>query len=1417
VGGFAGVVNQASIGGQSSYDQVVAGPGSVAGGMFGYVTNSQIYYANAYGQVSQSSETPTGTAQGSFGGFAGIIGTGGLVSQSTSSGSVTVGANTTAGGFVGAVQSSGEVSVGWAFGDVTQTAAPTSGNANLIGGFVGDVGPGADINQSYSTGNVSTVAGPSTLPTLAGGFAGLIEQSGQVTDSYAISGVAISGSGSGSAGGFVGELQGTIYDVYGTGLIQAGTTVAGGLIGTLENGSASVAYWDEGTTGLTNEVGDGSGTLSQIVGIGGTTGLSAFSASTYANFDLNNTWYIIDGYTRPFLRTEYSNNPSNTHQLQLMEMDPTSGYYLQQNLDYSIESNPANMWNPATGFAPIGMTAAAPFTGLLYGNGLTVSNLTIISNVASPQVDNSGFSTDGASGLFGFVGPGATIEYFNLSNTTVTATNGMTVGSLIGNLQGGTVYQVQSNGGAITGGDGVDPATNGFAYAAVGGLIGVEDGGSVSHATASTTVVGGDAYAGGLVGWLRNGGEISDADATGDVTVASTVLRTGQPAEAGGLIGDSTGTAPDALNTVSNAYATGSVTGGGGSTIGGFVGAATATNFSADWATGPETQAEPGQSTNVNGAVINIPNVAGGFAGSIGGGSQVSDSFASGAVSSVGATGAPAEAGGFVGNFQDSTINQAYAAGAVTTTGPGFTGGFAGLVQNDALIDQVYAAGAVSATAGQVGGLIGQIGNTNLPNDTTLVNDSYWDEGATGQTTGYTLAGGGAATGVVGTGGSTGVDPFAQATYVGWDFTATWSPPSDGYYPELYGVSHVIGIFAGTETTVYGTTPDVPYNMIGEQDFDNSFYFTGPTLNPVNPQLSTGGLLDVGNYGVLGSGASASDSYGSYRIVYLPGSLTVTPYALTAALTGTVEKTYDGTVAATLPGSSVQLTGAFAGDLVSVAGGTGTYDTKDVGSDKVVTVTGLSLTGSDAANYTVNQTAAADVGVIDPATLTAALIGETSKIYDSTTTAALTSSNYSLTGVIGSDSVSLVEPTSGVYDTKDVGTGKTVTASGLTLTGADAEDYTVAASASGAIGTITPASVTVALTGPVVKTYDGTTTAALSGGDFQVQGAYAGDSVSVSAAGVYDTKDVGSAKTVTASGITLTGADAEDYTATDVTTSAAVGIINPASLTVALIGSISKTYDGTTSATLTSANYSVSGILGGDSVSVTEPTSGVYADQNAGTGKTVTATGITLTGADAEDYTIANTASGAIGTINPIILTVGLIGTVQKTYDGNTAATLAADNYTTTGTILDGDTVNFVEPTSGVYDTAAVGTGKTVTVTGIGLTGAQAEDYSVNATASGPIGVIVAAAPTSIIDAPAETLFISSTGDAPLQPLTVTLQAQITADTAAAIANFVFNIDIFPLTDDDQDRADPRDASPITGAGNGDLWPGSDLDPETKP
>ena len=43
-------------------------------------------------------------------------------------------------------------------------------------------------------------------------------------------------------------------------------------------------------------------------------------------------------------------------------------------------------------------------------------------------------------------------------------------------------------------------------------------------------------------------------------------------------------------------------------------------------------------------------------------------------------------------------------------------------------------------------------------------------------------------------------------------------------------------------------------------------------------------------------------------------------------------------------------------------GATGTFDTKDVGSGKTVTVTGLALTGADAGNYVLaSPTTTADI------------------------------------------------------------------------------------------------------------------------------------------------------------------------------------------------------------------------------------------------------------------------------------------------------------------------------------------------------------------------------------------------------------------------------------------------------------------------
>ena len=183
---------------------------------------------------------------------------------------------------------------------------------------------------------------------------------------------------------------------------------------------------------------------------------------------------------------------------------------------------------------------------------------------------------------------------------------------------------------------------------------------------------------------------------------------------------------------------------------------------------------------------------------------------------------------------------------------------------------------------------------------------------------------------------------------------------------------------------------------------------------------------------------------------------------LTAILVGVVEKTYDGTTAATLNLTNYQLQGVVAGDnvglnLTQTYYSQGTYGSKDAGSGILVTVKGLTLVGKQAGNYTVNGVAANYIGKIDPKTLTATLIGTVSKAFDGTTAAHLTSGNYSLTGgIIAGDLVGLNNPAAGTYAAPAVGTGIRVTVTGVALTGRDAGDYAIPSSnLTGNVGVIT--------------------------------------------------------------------------------------------------------------------------------------------------------------------------------------------------------------------------------------------------------------------------------------------------------------------------------------------------------------------------
>ena len=181
-----------------------------------------------------------------------------------------------------------------------------------------------------------------------------------------------------------------------------------------------------------------------------------------------------------------------------------------------------------------------------------------------------------------------------------------------------------------------------------------------------------------------------------------------------------------------------------------------------------------------------------------------------------------------------------------------------------------------------------------------------------------------------------------------------------------------------------------------------------------------------------------------------------------------------------------------------------------------------------------------------------------------------------------------------------------------------------------------------------------------------------------------------------------------------VTTVPAFVTINPAVVTPYLTGTITKTYDGTTSATSSSGSFQLAGVIGDDAVGVV-PGASYYSTQNVGTGETVTVNGLSLTGANASDYVLANdTVSGAVGVINPATLTVTGITASDKVYDGTTTATIDTSGATFTG-IIGSDNVSLVTTgAAGIFETKNVGIGMRVSVNGLSLSGADAGNYVIS-------------------------------------------------------------------------------------------------------
>jgi hypothetical protein len=94
------------------------------------------------------------------------------------------------------------------------------------------------------------------------------------------------------------------------------------------------------------------------------------------------------------------------------------------------------------------------------------------------------------------------------------------------------------------------------------------------------------------------------------------------------------------------------------------------------------------------------------------------------------------------------------------------------------------------------------------------------------------------------------------------------------------------------------------------------------------------------------------------------GVMTITPAPLTVTNVLADDKTYDGTTNATIDASDAGLEGIVNGDDVTLntAGATGAFADASAGTGKTVFITGLTLNGTSAANYSLTQpTTTADI------------------------------------------------------------------------------------------------------------------------------------------------------------------------------------------------------------------------------------------------------------------------------------------------------------------------------------------------------------------------------------------------------------------------------------------------------------------------
>ncbi len=207
-----------------------------------------------------------------------------------------------------------------------------------------------------------------------------------------------------------------------------------------------------------------------------------------------------------------------------------------------------------------------------------------------------------------------------------------------------------------------------------------------------------------------------------------------------------------------------------------------------------------------------------------------------------------------------------------------------------------------------------------------------------------------------------------------------------------------------------------------------------PTITYTNKQNGTNlGNTAPTNAGEYIASITVGTATASVNYTIEPKEVTVT--GITAQ-----DIFYNGTTNTTIDGTLAKIEGKLDPDEVDAdySNATATFADKNVGTDKTVTITGIILTGKDAANYKLAAppTAKAD---ISPRELFIKSVSIADKEYDGSDTATVENVVFTTNPVAGDD-ISL--PLTARFENANAGEGKTIILSAGTLLGNDAGNYT---------------------------------------------------------------------------------------------------------------------------------------------------------------------------------------------------------------------------------------------------------------------------------------------------------------------------------------------------------------------------------------